>query len=810
MMPEQIEDQEANASSQSENGSPDEREIPKALSLLPLREGVLFPGMVAPLHVTRENVITLIDEAAAKGNRYVAVAALRNPDVEEPTLADVHTIGTAAYIRMMLKLPDGIRLMVQGLERVRVVRVLQEKPYLQVEVETATPSGAPVDPDSLEAMRRTALEQFSRIVSLSSQLPDDLQTAANSISDPAALADFIAANLPISVAEKQTLLDAIDPEVRLKGLLVYLTREAQMLELQGKIQSEVSSEVGKTQRDYYLREQLKAIQKELGEAEPGAEELADLRQRLEAAELPAEAKKEAERELERLSKMPPQAAEYTVSRTYLDWILSLPWNKGTEDRLEIPEVKRILDEDHWGLEKIKDRLLEYLSVRRFRPDGRLRQPILCLVGPPGVGKTSLGRSIARALGREFVRMSLGGMRDEAEIRGHRRTYIGSMPGQIIQGIRRVEANNPVFMLDEVDKIGMDFRGDPTSALLEVLDPEQNNTFRDHYLDVPFDLSRILFITTANLIDPIPGPLRDRMEVLELSGYTEDEKLHIAKRHLVPKQLGEHGLKQDEHITFEDSGLLAILRGHTREAGVRNLERQIAAICRKTAREFAEGRTEPVRVDAEQVRRALGSPRFEWEELRDRVARPGVATGLAWTPVGGDVLLVECASMPAEGQREMGLRLTGMLGDVMKESAQIALSWVRSHASEIGIPPEALRGKDLHLHVPAGAIPKDGPSAGITLATCLVSLLSGRLERPEVAMTGELTLTGRVLPVGGIKEKILAAHRVGVKRIVLSERNRKDVEEDVPEAVRKDLEFVFCANLNQVLDAALLPAETSQA
>ncbi|HEY3281056.1 MAG TPA: endopeptidase La [Armatimonadota bacterium] len=809
-MPEQIEDQEANASSQSENGSPDEREIPKALSLLPLREGVLFPGMVAPLHVTRENVITLIDEAAAKGNRYVAVAALRNPDVEEPTLADVHTIGTAAYIRMMLKLPDGIRLMVQGLERVRVVRVLQEKPYLQVEVETATPSGAPVDPDSLEAMRRTALEQFSRIVSLSSQLPDDLQTAANSISDPAALADFIAANLPISVAEKQTLLDAIDPEVRLKGLLVYLTREAQMLELQGKIQSEVSSEVGKTQRDYYLREQLKAIQKELGEAEPGAEELADLRQRLEAAELPAEAKKEAERELERLSKMPPQAAEYTVSRTYLDWILSLPWNKGTEDRLEIPEVKRILDEDHWGLEKIKDRLLEYLSVRRFRPDGRLRQPILCLVGPPGVGKTSLGRSIARALGREFVRMSLGGMRDEAEIRGHRRTYIGSMPGQIIQGIRRVEANNPVFMLDEVDKIGMDFRGDPTSALLEVLDPEQNNTFRDHYLDVPFDLSRILFITTANLIDPIPGPLRDRMEVLELSGYTEDEKLHIAKRHLVPKQLGEHGLKQDEHITFEDSGLLAILRGHTREAGVRNLERQIAAICRKTAREFAEGRTEPVRVDAEQVRRALGSPRFEWEELRDRVARPGVATGLAWTPVGGDVLLVECASMPAEGQREMGLRLTGMLGDVMKESAQIALSWVRSHASEIGIPPEALRGKDLHLHVPAGAIPKDGPSAGITLATCLVSLLSGRLERPEVAMTGELTLTGRVLPVGGIKEKILAAHRVGVKRIVLSERNRKDVEEDVPEAVRKDLEFVFCANLNQVLDAALLPAETSQA
>jgi ATP-dependent Lon protease len=556
--------------------------------------------------------------------------------------------------------------------------------------------------------------------------------------------------------------------------------------------------MGKVQREYYLREQLKAIQKELGEGDERTAELDELRKKIEEAGMPEEVQKEALRELDRLSRMPPAAAEYTVSRTYIDWLIVLPWTKSTEDNLDIAAVRAVLDEDHYGLDRIKDRILEYLSVRKFRTDGRMRHPILCFAGPPGVGKTSLGRSIARALGRKFVRISLGGIRDEAEIRGHRRTYIGALPGQIIQGIRRAETNNPLFMLDEIDKVGADFRGDPSSALLEVLDPEQNIEFRDHYLDVPFDLSRVLFITTANVLDTILPPLRDRMEVIELAGYTEEEKLEIAKRHLIPKQLEEHGLSSPEHLVWEDSAIRMLIRGYTREAGVRNLEREIASVTRKATREFAEGRTEPVIVSNDQVARYLGAPRFEYEELLDRVAHPGVATGLAWTPAGGDVLFVEATAMPGRG----GLMITGQLGDVMRESAQAALTYVRSHFEELGIEPGFFRRHDIHIHVPAGAIPKDGPSAGVTMVTAIASLATGRKERPRVAMTGEITLTGRVLPVGGIKEKVLAARRAGTVEVILPERNRRDVEEDVPAQVRESITFHYAKAIEEVLEWAL--------
>jgi ATP-dependent Lon protease len=717
-------------------------EIPEVLSVLPMRGVVVFPGMIIPWQVQRESTVKLVDDAAAKGNRFICLAAMRDPEIPEPGIDDVYKVGVAGYIRMMLKLPDRIQLMLQGVQRVEITEVLEREPYAVVRVRRLQDVKTG-DPTELDALRRTVIQTFRRMLELSPQAPEGMADTVANIQDPSDVADFIAANSPLSTADKQDLLETLDVRERLTKLLKFLTREVQMLELQGKIQSQVSSELSKTQREYYLREQLKAIQRELGESDERTQEIEELKERIAKANLPEEARKEAERELDRLSKMPPAAAEYTVSRTYLDWLVSLPWSVSTEDNLDIKRVREVLDEDHYGLEKVKERILEYLSVRKFKGEGEIRHPILCFVGPPGVGKTSLGRSIARALGRKFVRISLGGLRDEAEIRGHRRTYIGALPGQIIQGIRRAGVNNPVFMLDEIDKVGMDFRGDPTSALLEVLDPEQNSTFRDHYLDVAFDLSKVLFITTANLLDPISPPLRDRMEVLELPGYTEEEKVEIAKRHLIPKQMNEHGL-EERHIEWKEEAVRMIIRGYTREAGVRNLEREIASICRKATREFAEGREEKVVVDEEQVRKYLGSPRYESEEIRERIDRPGVATGLAWTAAGGEVLIVEATGMPGEQK----LILTGMLGEVMKESAQAGLSYVRSRAKELGIDPDFYRKMDIHVHVPAGAIPKDGPSAGITITTAIASLVTGRKVRADVAMTGEVTLTGRVLPVGG--------------------------------------------------------------
>lgn len=800
-------------------------QIPDVLNLLPLRDTVLFPAAVMPLNVAREASVKLVDDTVTAGGRIIAGVAMKDPSVETPTPDDLYTVGTAIVIRMMLKMPDGVRLMVQGLHRFRIVEVLQTEPYFRVRIESLEEESewTPDETVRIEALRRAVGEVFRRVVSNSPTLPDELAGIAEAVTAPGVLADMVAAHAPISTPDKQAILETLPVRERLEKLLVLLNKEAEVLELSSKIQGEVREELNKTQREYYLREQMKAIQRELGDTDERAEEIEELRAKIEAAGMPEEAHKEAMRELDRLQRMPPQAAEYTVSRTYLDWLTALPWQVATVDDLDIPHVKQVLDEDHFGLEKVKDRILEFLSVRRFKPEGDVRQPILCFAGPPGVGKTSLAKSIARALGRKFVRFSLGGMRDEAEIRGHRRTYVGALPGQIIQGIRRAESNNPVMVLDEVDKIGMDFRGDPTAALLEVLDPEQNNSFRDHYLDAPFDLSKVLFITTANMLDPIPGPLRDRMEIIEIAGYTEEEKVQIGRRHLIPKQMKEHGLRfvgepmpettegtepapqppgpTEGHIEWLDEGIRHLVRGYTREAGVRNLERQAAAICRKAAREFAEGREEPVRVDIPTVERYLGAPRFEDEDLRDRVQIPGVATGLAWTPVGGEVLFVEAVAIPGE----RGLILTGQLGDVMKESAQTALSWVRAHASELGIDESFFNKHEIHIHVPAGAVPKDGPSAGVAMTTAVASLATQRPSKPLLAMTGEISLTGRVLPIGGVKEKVLAAHRAGVRTVILPERNRKDLDEDVPADIRADLTVLYARQVREVLDWALEPA-----
>jgi ATP-dependent Lon protease len=644
---------------------------------------------------------------------------------------------------------------------------------------------------------------FQRIVSLSPTLPDELATVATSAQSAGVLADVIASSLPtLPLALKQHLLETASVKERLQALVTALGKEVEVLTLGSKIQSDIQSEMSKTQREYYLREQLKAIQKELGEGDERTQEIEGLREKIVAAGMPDEASREALRELDRLAKMPPAAAEYTVARTYIDWLLAVPWRVETTDTVDLARAQTILDEDHEGLPKVKERILEYLAVKTIRPEGK--DPILCFVGPPGVGKTSLGRSIARALGRKFHRISLGGMRDEAEIRGHRRTYIGALPGQIIQGLRRAGTKNPVFMLDEIDKLGADFRGDPAAALLEVLDPEQNGTFRDHYLDVAVDLSRVLFITTANVIDSVPAPLRDRMEIIPLSGYTEEEKIQIARRHLVPKQVTEHGLQPGTDIEFTPEALRLLARGYTRESGVRNLERQIAGVCRKVARERASGRAVPVQVTPDVVTAFLGAPRFELEELEERTRVPGVAVGLAWTPAGGDLLFIEAARM--EGKRT--LSLTGQLGDVMKESAQAALSWVRSHAAELGIPQDFWEVSDIHIHVPAGAIPKDGPSAGVTLAAALASLLTGRSLRPGLAMTGEISLSGRVLPVGGIKEKVLAAHRAGVRTVILPRRNGKSFKEDLPAEVREAMTVHLVDRVDEVLDLALEEAAWS--
>ncbi len=774
--------------------------VPDVLSVLPIKDTVLFPLVVMPLIVSRESSMRLVDDAVVSDSRIIALSTLKDPNVENPQPSDIHEIGVAAAIHTMLRLPEHQRLIVQGIKRIRIKEVVQTEPYIRARVEEVPDVRDWADDLEIEALRRNVATAFRKVVELSPNLSDELQNIATSVTKPGVLADTIALYLPIDIQEKQALLEINGTRERLLRLLAILTREVDVLELGSKIQSEVHSEMGKVQREYYLREQLKAIQRELGEGDERTAEIEELRAKIAEAQMPEEAEKEALRELDRLSRMPPQAPEYTVARTYIDWLIALPWNTYTEDNLDIPKVHRILDQDHYGLDKVKDRILEYLSVRKFKQAGEMRHPILCFVGPPGVGKTSLGRSIARALGRKFVRMSLGGIRDEAEIRGHRRTYVGALPGQVIQSIRRAGSHNPIFMLDEIDKVGADFRGDPSSALLEVLDPEQNSTFRDHYLEVTFDLSKVMFITTANVLDTILPPLRDRMEVLDIAGYTEEEKLEIAKRHLIPKQLEEHGLKKGEHIVFTKAGILEVIRGYTREAGVRNLERSIAGICRKTARAFAEGRSEPVKVTPAQVHEYLGVPRHVFEEISDRTSEPGVAVGLAWTPSGGDVLFVEATRM--EGGKQ--LTITGQLGDIMKESAQAALSYVRSHADQLGIQPDFYSKSDIHLHVPAGAIPKDGPSAGVTMITALASLLSQRKVKPRLAMTGEITLRGKVLPVGGIKEKVLAARRAGVQTVLLPRANRKEVEEDVPESVRSDIRIEYVDTVDEVLELALEP------
>jgi len=771
--------------------------VPDVISVLPLRDTVLFPQAMLPLAAGRESSVKLIEDAVRAGAVIGAFGQL-DPALDQPQESDLHRVGTYTSIHKVLRQQDGsVRMAVQGLARIRLLEIVQTQPFLRARVEEV-PDILPAPGDlETEALTRNATTLFRRIAELSPLLPDEIADAVAQLTHPGRVADAIAASLPsLSTQTKQELLATADVKARLARLVPALTKEAEVLELGSRIQSQVESEVGKTQRDYYLREQLKAIQKELGQTDERTEEIDDLRQKIEAAGMTDQAKKEALRELDRLSRMSPAAAEYTVARTYLEWLVALPWSKETEDSLDLTAARAVLDEDHSGLEKVKDRILEYLAVKTIRPIGR--DPILCFVGPPGVGKTSLGRSIARALGRKFHRISLGGMRDEAEIRGHRRTYIGALPGQIIQGLRRAESKNPVLMLDEIDKLGMDFRGDPASALLEVLDPEQNAAFRDHYVDVPFDLSRVLFITTANLLDTVPPALRDRMEIIELPGYTEEEKVRIARQHLVPKQSRDHGLLEGEHIRWSDAALTQLVRHYTREAGLRNLEREIAAITRKVAKRRVEGATEPVEVTPELVGELLGAPRFLVEELEERTRVPGVAVGLAWTAAGGDILFIEATRM--KGGKT--LTLTGQLGDVMKESAQAALSWVRSHAADLGIRSDFWDTSDIHVHIPAGAIPKDGPSAGVTMVAALASLMSQRPVKPRLAMTGEVTLSGRVLAVGGIKEKVLAARRAGVRTVILPRRNERNLLEDVPKLLRETMTFHLVASVEEVLDLAL--------
>jgi ATP-dependent Lon protease len=773
--------------------------VPDELPILPLRDTVLFPNSFMPLAVARESSVRLIDEAMS-GGKLIGVFTQRDGAVEEPRQRDLHVIGTASHVHKMFKLPDGsLRLIVQGLSRLTLDEITEARPYLRGRVRPAVETLDEGDRLEIDALLRNIKTNFQQVVSLSPLLSDDLQTLASNMSEPGRLADFIASNLTtITTAVKQEVLETLDVRSRMDALNRVLIKELEVLELGSKIQSQVQSEVGRNQREYFLREQLKAIQKELGEGDDQTKEIEELREKIDASGMPDGVRKEALRELDRLSRMPVAAAEYTVSRTYLDWLVMLPWQKQTEEVIDLPRTKDVLDVDHSGLEKVKDRILEYLAVRKLKPE--VKGPILCFVGPPGVGKTSLAKSIARALGRKFVRVSLGGMRDEAEIRGHRRTYIGALPGQIVQGLRRAESRNPVFILDEIDKLGADFRGDPASALLEVLDPEQNNAFRDHYLDVAFDLSEVLFITTANVLDPVPPALRDRMEVLEIPGYTEEEKLAIARDHLVQKQVDNHGLTP-EQITVTDEAIRAVIRGYTREAGVRNLERGIGALCRKAARRRAEGDQSPLLITSPVVTELLGAPTFLDEEVEERTKDPGVAIGLAWTPAGGDVLFVEASRMPGNGT----LTLTGQLGEVMKESARAALSWFRAHAAAYGADPDFFKNAEIHLHVPSGAIPKDGPSAGVTITVALASELSKRPVRGDIAMTGEVTLSGRVLPVGGIKEKVLAARRAGIREVILPKHNDRNVKEDLSEDLRRDVTIHYVQTVDEALLLALLPA-----
>ncbi len=769
--------------------------LPDTLPVLPLRDTVTYPDTLTPLAVGQDRSIQLVNDVLT-GDRMLVMLGSKNPDLETPGPDQLHTVGVAGVVARMLKVPDGsLRILVQAGQRVKIEEWIGEEPYLRARV-SELPDEVEEGPE-LTALMRNVQQTFTHIIEEVPYLPEELQMAVANLEEPSALAHLIAGALRIKVEEKQALLEEIDVGKRLRRLSEVLARELDIVAIGSKIQSQVMSEMESSQRDYVLRQQLKAIQEELGEKDPLEAELEDLRTQLAGLGLPEDVRKQTDRELSRLEKLPQAAAEHGVIRTYLEWIASLPWSTRTDDNLDLAHAREVLDADHYDIAKVKDRILEFLAVRKL-VSGRPMQPggssIMCFVGPPGVGKTSLGRSIARAMDRKFERISAGGVRDEAEIRGHRRTYIGAMPGTIIRALRDAGANNPLFMIDEIDKMGADFRGDPASAMLEVLDPEQNTTFRDHYLDVPFDLSHVLFITTANTLDTIPPPLRDRMEIIQLAGYTAEEKLQIARRYLVPRQIDRAGLKRSQ-IAFTDPGLKTIIEEYTREAGVRGLEREIASACRKVALSVAEGRHErKVSVTAPKARELLGRIRFQ-PDLKRRTSEPGVATGLAWTPVGGDVLYVEATAMPGKGK----LLITGQLGEVMKESAQAALSFVRGHAD---LPDDWFAIHDLHIHVPAGAIPKDGPSAGITMATALMSLVTGRPVRDDTAMTGELTLTGKVLPIGGLKEKALAAQRAGVRRVLAPARNELDIE-DIPEQLRKNLEFVWVDEIGDVFDAALV-------
>ncbi len=821
----------------SQESDEDQLTIPDVLPVLPLKDTVIYPFAVQPLGVGQERSIRLIDDVM-RGNRLVVLVAQKSAEIEQAGPDEIFKIGTVSRIARMIRMPDGaIQIIVQGLERVAIGEFTQEQPYLAAHV-TLKPDIQERD-DETEAIKRNVVSYFQRLVALVQNVPEGVAAAALNLEEARQVVYVIATFVQMELELRQKLLEMDSVRAKLEHLSGFLAHELEIFELGKKIQTSAQEEMGKVQREYLLREQLKAIQRELGEENEEQATINELRRKIDEAKMSEEALKEVNRELSRLEKMPTASPEYSIIRTYLELLTSLPWSKSTGEKIDVPRARQVLDQDHYDLEKIKDRILEYLAVRRLkeerlaeqaqrqteaaavanggerRPTEPLlsaeatrlinREPILCFVGPPGVGKTSLGHSIARALGRKFARMSLGGIRDEAEIRGHRRTYIGAMPGRIIQTLRRVETNDPVVMLDEVDKVGADWRGDPSSALLEVLDPEQNFNFRDNYLDVAFDLSRVMFIATANSLEPIPPALRDRMEILELSGYTEEQKMHIARRYLLPKQLEANGLKPDE-LSVDDDTLRRIARDYTREAGVRNLEREIGSLCRKVAKQIAEGKATPIHVPADQISEYLGRQRF-FQEAAERIDRPGIATGLTWTPVGGEIIFIEAAAMPG---RDSQLILTGQLGDVMKESAIAALSYVRSHAESLGLPANVFENQNVHIHVPAGAIPKDGPSAGVTMTTVLVSLASGRKVRSDVAMTGEITLRGKVMPIGGLKEKVLAAYRSGIHTVILPKKNELDLMEDLPKELHEQMKFVFVTDIREVLDAALEPSEEKAA
>ncbi len=774
-----------------------ERKMPPQIPLLPVRDVVVYPFMILPLFVGRDKSVRAVDEALSR-ERLILLVAQRDAEAEDPGSDGLYAVGTVAMIMRMLKMPDGrVKILVQGVSRARVLGLTQQDPCFEAKIAEVVEPEAAAQSLEMEALVRSVKEQVQRAVNLGKGVSPDVLVIINNLEHPGRLADLVASNLDLKVEQAQQILEIFDPVERLRKLSELLGKEIEVLEMQHKIQTQAREEMDKTHREYYLREQLKAIQKELGESDERSQEIQELEQKIEKAKMPPAVLQEAKTQLGRLARMHPDAAEASVIRTHLEWLIDLPWAKQTKDKLNIKQAQKILDEDHYDLEKVKERTLEYLAVRSLKRklNKKMKGPILCFVGPPGVGKTSLGRSIARALGRKFVRISLGGVRDEAEIRGHRRTYIGALPGKIIQGIKQVGTNNPVFMMDEVDKVGADFRGDPSAALLEVLDPEQNESFTDHYLGVPFDLRNVMFITTANLADPIIPALRDRMEVIEISGYTEEEKLQIARRYILPRQLEEHGISV-KRLELTDDAVLKIIQNYTREAGLRNLEREVASICRKVAREVAEGKTGLTKVTPASLHKYLGAPKFlpEPEQEKDEI---GVATGLAWTQTGGDVLYIECTLMRGKGN----LALTGHLGDVMKESAQAALSYARTRGSSLGLREDAFARQDIHIHVPAGAIPKDGPSAGITMATTLISALTRTPVRRDVAMTGEITLRGKVLPIGGLKEKVLAARRMGIKTVILPAKNDKDVLE-LPQNVRRGMHFEYVDHMDQVLSVAL--------